>query len=83
MDAISDPIQTGQAAGPRKSWRDFTRIHEACALIPEMSDAELDALGDDLVKNSLTASIAFTPDGQLLATRCAREEGCTSRTRFQ
>ena len=51
------------------SWRNTLKIHPACELIPPVSDADLDALGDDILANGLTAPIALTPDGLLLDGR--------------
>ena len=53
----------------KPAWRNTTKIHPACELIPPVSDAELDVLGADILSNGLTAPIAITPDGQLLDGR--------------
>jgi hypothetical protein len=51
-----------------KSWRDVLPIHPACALFPPMSADELRELGEDIIKNGMTSSIALwraDPDAQL------------------
>ena len=53
----------------KSSWRDTIKIHPACELIPPASDAELDALGEDILANGLSVPIAITSDGQLLDGR--------------
>jgi hypothetical protein len=43
----------------RKSWRDVLPIHPATELFPRMSDDELRALGEDIIKNGLTSPIVL------------------------
>jgi hypothetical protein len=62
-------LKRDQPEARKSSWRDTVRIHPACELIPPVSDAELDALGEDILKNGLSVPIAITPDGQLLDGR--------------
>jgi hypothetical protein len=55
------------ATKPTPSWRDVLPIHPAAELFPRMSEDELRALGEDIVKNGLNTSIALwrgDPKGQ-------------------
>ena len=49
------------------AWRDTIKVHSAADLFPMMSDAELDALAEDIKKNGLTHRLIFwsQPGGKL------------------
>jgi hypothetical protein len=40
----------------RKSWRDVLKVHEAAELFPRMTPDELQALGEDIIKNNTLTS---------------------------
>ena len=47
-----------------KSWRDVLKVHPAAKLFPPMPAGELQALGEDILKNGLTSPIIYWGDDE-------------------
>jgi len=49
-----------------KSWRDVIKVHPAADLFPMMSDEEVDALGNDMLKQAAAGLVETMADGMAI-----------------
>ena len=61
-NATIEPAQAGSSTKP-KSWRDVLPVHPACAAFPDLPEAELRTLGEDIRQNGLRQAIVVVREG--------------------